>query len=269
MGTSFGFLVGRRKMRFFGSFVLLVAFAVVVVSVLSVEGAEPGWGLRTDYEFDNCTGAGPGVERYLKNNTCIPTGSSSSNLYRFLGTGVEIVGCVDSNCSTCNPALPVLYNACFQGAIYTAGVAETALNETIQRTAVNYQYATSTTQCNFENAVVIIKLGCYAPGAKGTYQQHQCTQDNVVEYRDCSPSGCSGCSGPFTGLINTCNVLHSNLAMEQTKCAPAASTVSSGVLTSTAGGTGSSSSAATVVPSWLSSFVSVLCVAAAVVGLIV
>merc|ERR1711916_377122 len=202
MGTSFGFFVGRRKMRFFGSFVLLVAFAVVVVSVLSVEGAEPGWGLRTDYEFDNCTGAGPGVERYLKNNTCIPTGSSSSNLYRFLGTGVEIVGCVDSNCSTCNPALPVLYNACFQGAIYTAGVAETALNETIQRTAVNYQYATSTTQCNFENAVVIIKLGCYAPGAKGTYQQHQCTQDNVVEYRDCSPSGCSGCSGPFTGRIN-------------------------------------------------------------------
>merc|ERR1711991_859701 len=242
MGTSFGFFVGRRKMRFFGSFVLLVAFAVVVVSVLSVEGAEPGWGLRTDYEFDNCTGAGPGVERYLKNNTCIPTGSSSSNLYRFLGTGVEIVGCVDSNCSTCNPALPVLYNACFQGAIYTAGVAETALNETIQRTAVNYQYATSTTQCNL---------------------------DNVVEYRDCSPSGCSGCSGPFTGLINTCNVPHSNLAMEQTKCAPAASTVSSGVLTSTAGGTGSSSSAATVVPSWLSSFVSVLCVAAAVVGLIV
>merc|ERR1712065_125699 len=172
MGTSFGFFVGRRKMRFFGSFVLLVAFAVVVVSVLSVEGAEPGWGLRTDYEFDNCTGAGPGVERYLKNNTCIPTGSSSSNLYRFLGTGVEIVGCVDSNCSTCNPALPVLYNACFQGAIYAAGVAETALNETIQRTAVNYQYATSTTQCNFENAVVIIKLGCYAPGAKGTYQPH-------------------------------------------------------------------------------------------------
>merc|ERR1711991_1038605 len=87
MGTSFGFFVGRRKMRFFGSFVLLVAFAVVVVSVLSVEGAEPGWGLRTDYEFDNCTGAGPGVERYLKNNTCIPTGSSSSNLYRFFGDG--------------------------------------------------------------------------------------------------------------------------------------------------------------------------------------
>merc|ERR1711991_757221 len=139
---------------------------------LRVEGADPQWGLRTDYEFSNCTGEGPGVERYLKNNTCIPTGSSSSNLYRFLDTGVEIVGC-------------------------------------------------------------------------------------------------SGCAGPFTGLINTCNVLHSNLAMEQTKCAPAASTVSSGVLTSTAGGTGSSSSAATVVPSWLSSFVSVLCVAAAVVGLIV
>merc|ERR1711916_184780 len=109
-------------------------------------------------------------------------------------------------------ALPVLYNACFQGAVYTAGAAESAMNETIKRTAVNYQYATSTTECNFEDAVVIIKLGCYAPGAKGTYQQHQCTVDNVVEYRDCSTTGCSGCAGPFTGLINTCNVLLRNHA---------------------------------------------------------